>query len=148
MTDVVGFAMISQNANAVSSISMDNFRGKNVRVLEFERHGDGALVVDNDSKGLAMFEKKDIVSSFKCSFFDNVVCPPGLNPLQQSAYSFLVKSRVGGYNNLLREMVIMASLHKRKFNDLMLWQMQPQSKIDEYQAMMKFLQVEIDSVQG
>lgn len=92
------------------------FLGKDLRVMEFNEEGD-VLVINSEGTCLASFDKIDVVRSFKCGFIDNVLCPPNLNILEQMAYSFKVTSRKGGYNNLLRGMVIQAGLMKGQFND-------------------------------
>lgn len=125
--EVVGYAIISKTASTgTSAISLDEFRGQTVRVFEFAEDG-GVLVLNAKATGLAMFDKEDVRASFKCCLFPSpmgdVVCPPELkdNFIKKVEYATRVNMRKGGYNNLLKEMIVHASLHKGKFNDHLLW---------------------------
>lgn len=125
--EVVGYAIISKTATTgTSAISLDEFRGQTVRVFEFASDG-GVLVINAKATGLAMFDKQDVKASFECSLFPSpmgdVVCPPEMKNdfLKKAQYATLVNSRKGGYNNLLKDMIVAASLHYGKFNDHLLW---------------------------
>ena len=125
--EVVGYAIISKTASTgTSAISIDEFRGETVRVFEFAPDG-GVLVINAKATGLAMFDKEDVKAKFECSLFPSpygdVICPPEMKNdfLKKAMYATRVTSRKGGYNNLLKQMIIHASLHKGKFNDHLLW---------------------------
>jgi len=123
--DVVGYIEISKDAtNMVSAIPISKFQGQTVRVFEFAQDG-GALVIDREATGIAMVEKECIKRSFKCTMINNdIVAPPGLNFVEQMLYTTKCMSRKGGYNNIIKEMVIQFSLMKGKFTDDFLWQKQ------------------------
>ena len=122
--DVVGYAYIKKDATTgVSAAPIKNFLGERCRVMEFAEDG-GVLVLDSQATGLAMFDKCDVQTSFKCSFSGEIVCPPSDSPIESMLYAGRCMSRKGGYNNLVREMVIEASLMKGTFSDSFLWQMQ------------------------
>jgi hypothetical protein len=72
-----------------------------------------------------MFDKIDVYRSFKCGYSNGIVTPPNLEMLEQMMYVAKAQQRKGGYNGLIRNMVIEASLMKGKFHDSFLWAMQP-----------------------
>lgn len=124
MNDVVGYALIKKGATkVVSAAPISDFTEWRVRVLEFADDG-GVLVVNSKGDAMAMIEKEEVHSSFKCSVEGDVICPPNFNILQRMNYMAKCKLRKGGYCNTVREMVIAASLHRKEFCDGFLWQKQ------------------------
>lgn len=124
MFDIVGYALIKKGATKiVSPAPISDFTDGRVRVMEFADDG-GVLVVNASGNAVAMVEKEDVISSFRCNLEADVVCPPNLNILQRYEYAAKCSLRKGGYNHIVREMVIAASLHKKEFNDGFLWQKQ------------------------
>jgi hypothetical protein len=121
--DVVGYAIIREGADAISPIPLEKFYKNRVRVMEFATDG-GVLVIDNYASGLAMFDKKDVISSFRCEPFMGVICPPNLTMGEKFEYYARCMNRQGGYNSIVREMVIAVSLHRGEFSDSLLWQAQ------------------------
>ena len=102
---------------------MSEFQGQDVRVMEFDREG-GALVVNSKATGLAHFDKEHIYRKFECGVQGDVLTPPRLNVVEQMMYVGKVMTRKGGYNGLLRQMVVQASLMKGKFDDRFLFAVQ------------------------
>lgn len=96
------------------------FWGKPIRIMDFGVDG-SVMVVNNNGNMLATFKKEDIAAMFKCEMQGNVVCPPGLNEIDKLLYVGKCLGRKGGYNDIIRYMVICASLHKNEFNDSVLW---------------------------
>ena len=125
--DVVGYCEIKPDAK-VQAASPDKFRGKIVRVMEFQRDGDGALVISSDATELGMVEADAIRRKFECSSQGEVLMPPGLDLIGQMAYATKVMTRKGGYNNLLKQMVIQASLMKGEFCDNFLFQKEEEER--------------------
>jgi hypothetical protein len=127
MNDIVGFAEISKTATTCKGAkNPEEFIGKTCAVMEFGR--DGCVMVLNPlGTALAMFEKEDVYRSFRCEYVDGVVTPPDLELFEKMSYVIKAQQRKGGYNHLLRNMVIQASLMKSKFHDSFLWQMQNQN---------------------
>ena len=123
--EVAGYATIKKDAVGQSPLPMSEFQGQDVRVFEFAVDG-GALVINRAGTGIAMFDKEHIYRKFECGVVGNVLTPPGLNMVEQTMYVGKVLSRKGGYNELLRNMVIQASLMKGKFNDQFLFAVQQQ----------------------
>jgi hypothetical protein len=124
MDKIVGFADIKKNATTCrGAIDPNQFIGKLCAVLEFGVD-DCVLVLNPESTALAMFDKEDVYRSFKCGYVNGVVTPPNLDTINEMAYVMKVQMRKGGYNNILRNMVVEASLRKGEFCDSFLWQLQ------------------------
>lgn len=124
MNDIVGFAHIKYDATTCKGAkNPSEFIGQTLAVMEFGVD-DCVLVYNPKMTALAMFDKEDVQSSFKCGYVNGVVTPPGLNMIDQMMYVTKSQTRKGGYNYILREMVIAASIHKKQFNDGFIWQMQ------------------------
>lgn len=121
MTQIVGYAHIDRNATTCSGAkNPSEFIGKVCRVMEFGID-DSVMVFNPEATALAMFDKKDVYRSFKCGYSSGVVTPPDLDILNQMMYVSKTTLRKGGYNTLVRNMVIEASLMKGKFHDSFLW---------------------------
>jgi hypothetical protein len=71
-----------------------------------------------------MFQKQDIYRGFKCGYSSGIVTPPDLDKINQMIYVEKATNRKGGYNQLVRNMVIQASLMKGQFYDNFLWSLQ------------------------
>ncbi len=124
MNDIVGFAHIKKNATTCKGAeNPDEFLGHTCAVMEFGVD-DCVLVLNREGTALAMFDKEDVTASFTCGYKEGIVTPPNLNFIEQMAYVVKAQNRKGGYNHIVREMVISASLHKNKFNDGFIWQLQ------------------------
>ena len=124
MFETVGYVVISAKAEIVSAAPDKDFQGQTLRVMEFATDG-GAMVVNNDGNALAVIEPADIKASFKCAVVNNlVICDPNLNLVEQMVYYAKATSRKGGYNHMVKAMVIAASLHRKEFCDSVLWQKQ------------------------
>ncbi len=124
--DVTGYAFIKKDAKTAKGVDpkkLPDFLGQTVRVMEFADDG-GALVISPKGDCLAMFEKEDIKTKFKCTVQGEIICPPDIDPFEQIIYSAKAMSRKGGYGPIIKQMVIAASLHKGTFNDNFLWQKQ------------------------
>ena len=121
--DIEGYCIIKQGAKGISTIPLENFYEKRIRVLEFG-HGDCVLVVNNESTALATFEKEAVKASFKCGATQTHIFPPGLDIIQQMAYISKLETRKGGWDPILKEMVIQYSLMKGEYTDNLLWQKQ------------------------
>ena len=138
MFEPVGYAFIKKQTTTVNTgckdIDLKKFQGQTVRVTEFTEEGD-VMVMSSDAQTLATFDKCDVERSFKCCVSGEVLCPPSMkdNMLEQMAYVAKVTTRKGGYNHILKNMVIAASLHRREFCDSVLWAKQnhPEYSNDE-----------------
>jgi hypothetical protein len=124
MNDIVGFVHIKEKATTCKGAKNPNeFIGQTCAVLEFGWDG-CMLVLNPQSTALAMFDKEDAHRSFKCGYSNGVVTPPDLDMISQMMYVTKAQQRKGGYNFLLRNMVIQASLMKGEFHDSFLWALQ------------------------
>jgi len=123
MNKVQGYVMIKHNAACKFSMGEpSDWRGKKLRAMELNDRTDSALVVSNDAQMMGQFDYSDIERMFHCDEAMDVLLPPHLDELEKMIYSTLVTTRNGGYNNMCREMVIMASLHREELCDSVLWQ--------------------------
>ncbi len=124
MNDIIGFVHISGNATTCKGAKTPNeFIGQTCAVMEFDSEG-GVLCLNPQGTALAMFDKEDVYRSFKCGYSNGIVTPPNLEMIEQMTYVVKAQQRKGGYNWLIRNMVIQASLMKGKFHDGLLWEMQ------------------------
>lgn len=124
MNDIVGFVHINKNATTCKGAKNPNeFIGQTCAVMEFDSEG-GVLCLNPQGTALAMFDKEDVYRSMKCGYSNGIVTPPNLEMLDQMMYVAKAQQRKGGYNGLVRNMVIEASLMKGKFHDSFLWAMQ------------------------
>jgi hypothetical protein len=131
MFDPVGYCTIKRDADCTKPGIMGtpaDWQGKDVRVMEFADHSKSVLVVSSDATKMAMFDYSDIFRQFKCGFAGDVITPPGLDEMAKYAYAMKVQTRKGGYNPLLRGMVIQASLMKGVFNDDFLFQKEKEER--------------------
>jgi len=122
--DVVGYAVINQNPETGIGVDIDSFKNKTVRVLEFSEHDGSILALSPKGDSIGMFDSKDILRSFRCTEFGEYIMPPDLDIVEKMNYVFKCMNRKGGYNSLLKQFVIAASIHKGKFDDSTIWQNQ------------------------
>jgi hypothetical protein len=121
MDKIVGFAHIKKDATTCAgAINPEEFIGQTCAVMEFG-FDDCVLVLNPQGTALASFDKEDVQRSFKCGYSAGIVTPPDLDMLNQMLYVTKAQNRKGGYNNLVRNMVIAASLSKGEFSDSFLW---------------------------
>lgn len=118
--EIVGYCLISKDSQNIVAKTPDKFKGETLRVLEFDE-ADGALVVSNCATEIAMVEKEHILRFFQCEEYANVLTPTNLNLMEKMFYVQKVMTRRGGYNNIMKALVIASSLHSGKFNDNVLW---------------------------
>lgn len=119
--EIVGYCTIHKNATSGVGLELETFIGKDVRVIEFGWDG-GVMVVNSSATGIATFDKKDVYRKFECRVVGEVLCPPDMDMMQQIIHSAKVMSRKGGYNQILKNMVIQMSLMKGKLTDDFLFQ--------------------------
>jgi hypothetical protein len=120
--EVQGYCTINRNATTGRGSELETFIGKDCRVMEFAQDG-GVLVMNAQATAIASFDQVDVYRSFACRAVGDVLCPPDMtDPIAQIMYMTKVTTRKGGYNAMLRNMVIQASLMKGKFTDDLLFQ--------------------------
>lgn len=91
----VGYCFIREDADSGIGTNLDTFINSYCRVMEFAKDG-GVLVLNKQAKDMAMFDKKDVAMSFKCSVFGEVICPPDMDYIEKLLYSTKVLGRKGG----------------------------------------------------
>lgn len=91
-----------------------------LRVLDWGVDG-SALVVTPAGNQMGDFPPEAIARSFRCTEVGHVLCPPDLDPVARMVYVSRCMGRKGGYNQTLRNMVVVASLQKGVFTDSFLW---------------------------
>ena len=92
--------------------------GRPLRIMDVAVDNSGFLVLEPN--GLALVDVRsmdDVESHFLCDEFNGVLIPCGLSTEEKLIQSMRRLNRKGGYNELLRKMVIVASLQKKEFND-------------------------------
>jgi len=122
MMDTVGYAMIRKSPTSrVWGISADKFTDGPVRVLEFASDG-GVLVLDSAATGLCMFDKEDVLQSFRCVVHGGqYICPPYVGFVEQMIYVGRCVNRKGGYGSIIKQIVVLNSLRKGEFDDGLIW---------------------------
>lgn len=113
---IAGYCTIKKDAKTGVGSKPQTFFGKDVRVMEFDRWG-GVLALNQEADALCMFDKEDVVRSFKCKEKCDVLMPANYNEFEATFYVGKVLSRKGGYNYICKNMVIAASLMKGEFTD-------------------------------
>jgi hypothetical protein len=120
--DIVGYCIIKNSATTgITPGNINDFLGIPLRVLEFSAVDGSVLTMNSKADALGMFDKSDIITSFRCSVIGNIICPPDLSHVEKYAYIAKAMSRRGGYDQLIGRMVIAASLAKGQFNDAFLF---------------------------
>lgn len=120
--ELQGFCTIKKGALTCAGTDHPEwFVGKDCVVMEFDSDG-GVLVIDFNGRGMASFDKEDVYRKFECQMMADVICPPKLNTIDKLLYCSKVHARKGGYNHILKDMVIQASLFKGEFHDDFLFQ--------------------------
>lgn len=126
MFETVGYALIKKSTTTGTGApanKIKNFEDKYCRVMEFADDG-GALVLNPSGDMLCMFDACDIVCKFTCTVLNDVIIPPNFDGLDRLQYYTKAVNRKGGYNDILKNMVIVASCAKNTFTDTFLWQKQ------------------------
>lgn len=123
MNEVKGYCLIKKDAKTGISVNpISEFVGNPMRILDFGCD-ESVLIVNREATALATFDKCDVDRLFKCSVYCNLyILPAGLNLAEQMIYVTKCQFRKGGYDYIIKNMVIAASLHKNEFNDNFLWQ--------------------------
>lgn len=120
--EIVGYCTIRKNATTCTGTDHpEKYIGKDCRVMEFDQWG-GVLVLDSGATGLAMFDKEDVIRKFECREQGEFIFPPDLDMIGQMAHMHKLMYRKGGWNPVLKGMVIQYGLMKGKYNDDFLFQ--------------------------
>ncbi len=121
---VVGYADIKKDAMTCSGAkNTSEFIGQTCLVMEFTPEGD-VLVMNPAGTALAMFDACDVSRKFECKESGQYILPPNLNIMAEMAYMTKLMNRKGGWSQIVKQLVIAASLHKGEYSDGFLFQIQ------------------------
>ena len=93
-------------------------------IFDVAVNGDGFLIMNKSMTAMADVRMPDVDRYFLCEIVCGVVIPPDLSIEQKMAEVTKRIARKGGYNNIIKNMVIAGSLAKGKFDDRFLFEMQ------------------------
>lgn len=132
--DIKGYCTIKQSAEGRYVADVKKWKeALYCRVMDYNIDGD-VLAVLPDGQAMGMFNKNEVDSFFPCVVFGNVLCPPEANVADQEVYYLKVVSRKGGYNDILRRMVIINSLRKGKLDDDFLFSVERMEQLQQQQT--------------
>lgn len=123
--DIVGYCTIKKNSASIITAGdrKDYEYAFCLRVLEINEGGD-VLCLAPDGKSIASVNGEDVKNIFKCSTIGECILPPNLSDFEKFLYVEKLINRTGGYNSIIKSMVIAASLHSGKYTDDFLFQKQ------------------------
>lgn len=132
--DIKGYCTIKESAEGRYVADVKKWKeALYCRVMDYNIDGD-VLALLPDGKTMGMFNKNEVESFFPCVVFGNVLCPPDADFAVQMVYYHKVISRKGGYNDLLKRMVILASLRKGKLDDEFLFSIERMEQQQQHQT--------------
>ena len=89
-----------------------------LRIVDIAVDNSGFLVLEPNGRALVdVRSMDDVYRHFLCDEYGGVLLPCGLSAEEKMIQSMRRLTRKGGYNELLRKMVIATSLHSGEFND-------------------------------
>lgn len=120
--EIQGYCIINKNPLSArpGGVDYSSFVDVPLRVIEFNQFGD-VIAIAPDGESMAMFDAIDVKTSFRCGVFGDCITPVEMNTFEQMAYVSRCHARKGGYSDLVRRLVIAASLSKGRFDDRILW---------------------------
>jgi hypothetical protein len=121
--DPQGYAILKPSADCTMAVGEPQnwLNPKAIHIaMELNDRSQSALLINGAEMG--MFEYSDLQHYFRCDRQGEILLPPGLDMFEQMLYASLATQRNGGYNEIVKKMVIMASFHKNEFNDNFIWQ--------------------------
>lgn len=93
-----------------------------LRIIDIGRDNSGFLALEPGGLCLLDIRSMEGVDKyFFCESSGDYILPPNLTYKDKFGYIFKCMNRKGGYDNIIRRMVIFASLHSGKFDDRFLW---------------------------
>lgn len=91
-------------------------------IFDVAVNGDGFLIMNKSMTAMADVRMPDVDRYFLCEIIGGVVIPPDLSIEQKMAEITKRRARKGGYNDIIKNMVIAGSLAKGKFDDRFLFE--------------------------
>lgn len=86
-------------------------------IMDIAVNNSGFLCYGPSGTLIDITDMKDVTAYFLCDIYADVICPKGLSTLDRMVYASKRLLRKGGYGDIIRKMVIVASLHKGKVED-------------------------------
>lgn len=135
MSEIKGYAILTSLSHCIIGMDRDldpelyNQICKRIMdapylaIMDIGINNSGLLLIE--PKGACLVDcqnMKDIRSWFRCDEIGDILLPPGLTEAQQLYEVSIRYNRPGGYNQIIRSLVIAASLQSGKFNDKFLFQ--------------------------
>lgn len=124
-TTFKGYCLIKNNPTTLNPKPKDIQQFVNVPLRIIDAGVDNSyLVVNPKGDEVVMVDSQDVVRVFTCNFIGDVPIPQEMDYIQGLLYYQKLQSRKGGFNEILRRMLIASSLRSGKFNDTFLFQNQ------------------------
>lgn len=135
MSEIKGYAILTSLSHCIIGMDRDldpelyNQICKRIMdapylaIMDIGINNSGLLLIE--PKGACIVDcqdMKDIRAWFQCDELGDILLPPGLSETQQLVEFSIRHDRPGGYNPIIRSLVIAASLQSGKFNDKFLFQ--------------------------
>lgn len=116
--DIKGYCLLksSLDCDIIMGTKAD-WENKICSAMELNDVTQSALLIDSSGTQMGMFEYKHIERMFKCDVVNGVIIPPTKDLMKGFFEASVRQSRKGGYNDIVKRMVIAASLHRQEFND-------------------------------
>jgi len=95
-----------------------------LRIIDVSVDGSSFLVVNTKGTDVACVGKEDVDRIFFCRVVGGVILPPDVKPDQILVEYIRRVTRRGGYGQIIKCMVIAASLHSGQFDDRFLFEKQ------------------------
>lgn len=117
----VGYVQVKYTATSCRGTAWPHrYIGKICPVVEF--FTDGSILVKNDQHNeLVTIEPHDIDKTFRCRIQNDIILPYDFNAAETIDYIDCIKARPAGYNERLKNIIIVQSLWWGRFNDSVLW---------------------------
>ncbi|MBR1525175.1 MAG: hypothetical protein IJ640_00745 [Prevotella sp.] len=93
-------------------------------IMDVAVDNSGFLILNKQHTAMADVQMSDVDKYFLCEIVCGVVLPPNLTQEQKAAGVAKRVSRKGGYNHIVKNIVIAASLATGVFNDDFLFELQ------------------------
>jgi len=123
--EINGFFELNSDANLKFAMGENKiWINKIIKALEINEDTNSVLGLDDSGTQMGMFEMSDVKRYFHCQVTQGIIIPIGLNLVDSMIYMQKRIDRKGGYDAVVRALVIGCSLHKGAVDDKFLFQKQ------------------------
>ena len=122
-----GFVQMKIDADCKHAVgNPEDYQGQILRAMELNDKTQSALILNKNGTAMGMFDYDQIDLKFKGKLVSGVVMPLTYNdnPMLELIEVAKRTERKGGYNSIVKNMVIVTSLQRGEFNDNFLFQKQ------------------------